>query len=132
LDRERADVAPWVAAEISEPTYSVRNRLRAWEILVGKMETGWPPDGVYYPEEYVNNLVIRDNLEKIVQAFPAGLRSALDEFLELLDVRFRRQTVDDGGAALRSWILPQEDDRRLNWWWHRAPPGLVCAGTAGI
>jgi len=128
LDYQRARVAPRVASQLSEPTYSVRNRFRAWEVLVGKMEAGWPPDGTYYPEEYVNDLTIRDNLEEIVRGFPHDLRATLDGLLESLDARFRRRTVDDGGAALRGWRRPG-DDRELSWWWHRAPPGLAWAGT---
>jgi hypothetical protein len=127
LAYQRARVAPQVAARLAEPTYSVRNRLRAWEVLVRKMETGWPPDGVYYPEEYVNDLTIRDNLEEIVRAFPAGLRLTLSRLLESLDERFRLRTTDDRGAALRPWTRPP-GDRDRNWWWYRAPPGLSWAG----
>ena len=131
LDYQRARVAPRVAAVLSEPTYSVRNRLRAWEVLIGKMEAGWPPDGVYYPEEYVNDLTIRDNLEEIVQAFPADLRTTLIGLLDSLDDRFRRRTVDDGGAALDPWTRSREDARIRNWWWHRAPPDLAWARSPG-
>jgi hypothetical protein len=127
LEYQRGRVAPRVAARLSEPTYSVRNRLRAWEGLIGRMDSGWPPDGVYQPEEYVNDLTVRDNLEEIVRAFPSGLRSTLRGLLDSLDDRFRGHTADDGGAALGPWTRPAEDPRTRNWWWHRSPPLLSWA-----
>jgi hypothetical protein len=129
LEYQRSRVAPQIAAQLREPTYSVRNRLRAWEVLIGKMEAGWPPDGVYYPEEYVNDLTVRDNIQEIVQGFPDDLAGTLNGLLESLDTRFRRRTIDDGGAALRTWMRPPGEERVLNWWWYRAPPALAWAGT---
>jgi hypothetical protein len=109
------------AKKIHTPSRSVRNRLRNWEVLVAKMESGWPPDGIYFPEEYVNELEKRDRLDAIVQDLPEACRQKIRSLLDALDVRFESASLADGGEAVRPWASPQFDYDQLSWWWHRSP-----------
>jgi hypothetical protein len=121
LAAERARVSEAVAKKISTPTRSVRNRLRSWEVLVSKMESGWPPDGTYFPEEYVNELEKRDRLEVMAQELPEASQHKVRSLLDILDARFESASLADGGEAVRPWAAPQSDYAQLNWWWHRSP-----------
>ncbi|HWS31179.1 MAG TPA: hypothetical protein VN408_00395, partial [Actinoplanes sp.] len=91
------------------------NTLGAWEILVTRLERGWPPDGWYPPEEYRARLEYRDDLVTLADEIPAPIRADFDEALATLDRRFTEATVDDGGQALTSRVGSIPD----RWWWRR-------------
>lgn len=132
LEAQRQRVSEAVAAKITEPTYSVRNRARNWERLISKMESGWPPDGTYFPEEYINDLLVRDNLDEITHELPEATRGKLRHLLDTLDTRFEHATVPDDGTAIRPWISPRVDYDQLNWRWHRRPTNTPWTNGAEV
>ncbi|MGH3827460.1 MAG: hypothetical protein ACRDQX_09855, partial [Pseudonocardiaceae bacterium] len=76
----------------------------------------------YLIDEYVNDLDIRDALERLRAQLPTEARSGFDNLLHQLDERFRDVTEDDGGEALR-WRLnePATATALRAWWWQRRP-----------
>jgi len=120
LREQKARVAPWVAEKLTEATHSVPRRSREWERLTGRILNNWPPDGIYYVDEYVNDLDNRGALERISHVLPSA--AAFGAMLARLDDAFREATVDDGGASI-AWRMNEsaEDLARRPWWWHRRP-----------
>ena len=126
LEKQRARVAPWGAERLVESTRSVGNRLRAWEQLSARLATfGQTEDDYYLIDEYVNDLDIRDALERLRAQLPAEARTGFDALLNQLDQRFREVTQDDGGESLH-WRLnePASATAARAWWWQRRPVRL--------
>jgi hypothetical protein len=121
LEREKANVAPRVAARLDRPTRSVGSRLRAWEDLSVRMARNWQPSGYYLVDEYVNSLDIRDALEHICVSLEQDGQH-MRELLGRIDGHFEELTVDDGGESILWYVRasPEELEGR-NWWWRRAP-----------
>lgn len=121
LEREKANVAPHIAARLREPTRSVGSRLRAWEALTVRMANDWQPSGYYLADEYANSLDIRDALERICASLGEDGRR-MHEVLGQIDDSFRNLTVDDGGESILWYVrASQEEILDRNWWWRRAP-----------
>jgi hypothetical protein len=126
LEEQRASLAPWAAERLMESTRSVGNRLRAWELLSTRLAVfGQTEDDYYLIDEYVNDLDIRDALERLRAQLPAGARTGFDALLNQLDQRFRAVTEDDDGEALR-WRLNElaSATAARKWWWKRRPAKL--------
>jgi hypothetical protein len=122
LELERAAASPRAAAALAEPTYSVRNRFRFWELLIRQLEGGFPPYG-YMIDLYFNDLITRDNLGVILAEHPALAEGELGRLLAHLDRRFEQATDFDGGAERRRWTS-RFDEARLNDRWLRRPRDL--------
>ncbi|MCF3961076.1 hypothetical protein [Streptomyces fuscigenes] len=122
LEEEKSRVAPWVAEKLTTPTLGVKRRLAIWETLGVRMREGWPPDGTYFVDEYVNDLDTRDALEELAEGLPEGAGRGFRAVLGELDEVFEALTEEDGGASL-AWRLDEaEGEAPLRaWWWHRAP-----------
>ncbi|RAG82313.1 hypothetical protein DN069_28160 [Streptacidiphilus pinicola] len=99
-----------------------RNELGAWESLVARMTTGWPPD-CWYPAAYFReDLEVRDRLGLLLAGPGAELLLAA---LEEVDAAFRAATQEDGGASLAKALdLPRVNLALRGWWWQRAPQPL--------
>lgn len=122
LQEEKARVAPWVAEKLTEPTHGVRRRMRMWERLISRIAQGWPPDGTYLVDEYVNDLDTRDSLDKTADELPSTVAVGFKDVLNRLDDAFREATYDDGGSSI-AWRM-NESARELElrpWWWRRRP-----------
>ncbi|MGH3773370.1 MAG: hypothetical protein ACRDRW_18580 [Pseudonocardiaceae bacterium] len=123
LEQERARVAPRIAERLTQPTHGVGKRLRAWERLGARLAAfGQTADDYYLIDEYINDLDIRDALERLRAQLPAEPRAVFDNLLHQLDQRFRDVTEDDGGQALR-WRLNESAIATAlrSWWWQRRP-----------
>lgn len=123
LEQERAHLAPHIAERLRQPSRSVGKRLRAWERLGTQLAAfGQATDDYYLIDEYVNDLDIRDALERVRAQLPAESRTVFDILLHQLDQRFRDVTEDDGGQALH-WRLnePATTTALRAWWWQRRP-----------
>jgi hypothetical protein len=118
---QRANLSPDVAATISEPTYSLRNRFRYWEELVWNMANGWAGRGRYFVDEYVNNLDSRDSIDEILARLPATAGDALGPLLRELDQRFQQGTTYDGGTELQPWVARLRKGVQLSERWYRKP-----------
>lgn len=126
LAQERARVAPWIAERLTQPSRGVGKRLRAWERLGARLAVfDQTADDYYLIDEYVNDLDIRDALERLSAQLPAESRPVFDNLLHQLDQRFRDVTEEDGGEALR-WRLnePATATALRPWWWQRRPTKL--------
>jgi hypothetical protein len=141
LDDQRTRVAPHVAAKMTEATYSLRRCLWLWEgiaiIVSGEMPADH--DQWFMLEEYVNLLVMRDDLEERCEALPKKARDSYRSVLDKIDKKFRDATIDDGGEAVGMFggLNPQsgkllKDKPELlaskPWWWHRRPEPLLWQG----
>lgn len=122
LSEQKARMAPWAADKLKEPTTSVRRRARQWERLTVRILQGWPPDGTYLVDEYVNDLETRDSLEDTRAGLPPEAATGFAALLARLDDAFREATDDDGGASI-AWRAPEPADGSAArpWWWHRRP-----------
>ncbi|MGQ4516452.1 hypothetical protein [Streptomyces sp. DW26H14] len=115
-------MAPWVAEKLTTATHSVKRRLAIWETLGVRMREGWPPDGTYFVDEFVNDLDTRDALEELAEGLPDGVEPGFRAVLDDLDGVFESLTYEDGGVSL-AWRLdePEGETARRAWWWHRTP-----------
>ena len=88
--------------------------LAAWSDLVDLIDRGY--DRLW--EEYMNELGVRDLLEKVLEVLPPGaVRERVVASIEATDERFRRVTR----PLERRCAGPDE----AAWWWGRAPLLLV-------
>lgn len=120
--RASADAATGTADE-TDALWFVCTRLGAWEGMIARMTSGWPPDGWYPPEFYREDLETRDELA----ALPEGISTALADHFTAALVR-----VDDAFRAATVEVEPERvaevlGMNRLNvefkpgWWWRRLP-----------
>lgn len=124
LEVERARVAPGLRASISEPVYSVADRVASWERAVRRMEPGWSSEDFYPISAYGNDLDSRDALGESMRAVPLEVREgALGQLLARLDARFRGASVPDSERSLRAWVRPTKEkpEVELGEWWKRKP-----------
>lgn len=122
LQEEKSRVAPWVAEKLTAPTHSVQRRMRMWERLTVRITQGWPPDGTYLVDEYVNDLDTRDSLETTASELPPAAADGFKAALARLDDVFRGATYDDDGSSI-VWRM-NETGAALKlrpWWWRRRP-----------
>jgi hypothetical protein len=125
-DQLQAQLEPWSTSEVpgaADAVWRARTRLGAWEGLVARMATGWPPDGWYPATYYQEDLEYRDELARVGHALPEPARALFASALEEVDRQFVALTEDDGGAALATELgdtaaVPADPDR---WWWRRIP-----------
>ncbi|WP_157429868.1 hypothetical protein [Actinomadura oligospora] len=108
----------------SEPTYGVLACLRCWEILISRMEDGWPRQDYYMVDEYLLDLGVRDRIESFLSDMPSSLRTKVGRCVERLDTRFRAVTREDNGAELSKYWLPLAEGSEVRWWWTRCPTEL--------
>lgn len=108
----------------AEPTYGVLKSLRLWEILISRMEEGWPRQDYYLVGEYLNDLTCRDGIEEFLDVMPTALRIKIVRCARRLDARFRAVTHEDGGSELSQHWLPLAEGREVRWWWTRRPAEL--------
>ncbi|MER5890412.1 hypothetical protein ABT160_41850, partial [Streptomyces sp. NPDC001941] len=92
-----------------------------WERLVRRAAAGWPPEGRYPLELYLEDLRARDDLADRLAAAPPELRAPFAGAAEELDALFRAHTADDGGALLGALTRSGAEVARRGWWWHRRP-----------
>lgn len=97
-----------------------REALLLWERLVRRIDTGWPPDGRYPFELYVEDLRTRERLSALAEIAGAE-RELLVRAVAELDELFRRGTEDDAGALLGSLTRSGSAVAGRGWWWHRRP-----------
>ncbi|WP_147341085.1 hypothetical protein [Actinomadura logoneensis] len=107
-----------------DPTYSVLNCLRFWEILISRMEDGWSRQDYYMVYGYLNDLDVRGAVEAFLDAMPSSLRAKVGRCVERLDARFRAVTREDGGAELSQYWRPLAEGNEVRWWWTRCPTEL--------
>jgi hypothetical protein len=94
--------------------YSVAELVRHYRDLVSDLEQGIAED-----YELLTELGCRDNVERLVETMPLGLRAKLQrDLLTPLDQRFEAATIDGGGAFLRSRFGTQVGSGRR---WTRRP-----------
>jgi hypothetical protein len=103
LEFEKEDLAEQFRHNLTAPVYALKNRFAMWETLVHKMGNGWPPDGYYLIDEYVNDLYNRAETASAIAKLPQGLQAKLKAVLFTIDEQFNRLTVPDGGAELDRW-----------------------------
>ncbi|MEU8708512.1 hypothetical protein [Streptomyces sp. NPDC048565] len=97
-----------------------REALLLWERLVRRLDTGWPPDGRYPFELYVEDLRTRERLSALAEIAGAE-REPLVRAVAELDELFRRGTEDDAGALLGGLTRSGSAVAGRGWWWHRRP-----------
>ncbi|MFD8599023.1 hypothetical protein ACFV1L_28875 [Kitasatospora sp. NPDC059646] len=111
--------------EQTEAEWYARTRLGAWESLVTRMATGWPPDGWYPAAFYREDLELRDELTRTAAQLDGESATRFAEALTLVDDAFRTRTVEDRGAALAEATgLPRLELALRGWWWQRRPEPL--------
>lgn len=105
-----ADAFDTVLGEYSlgDSLWYVTTRLKAWEALTVRMDSGWPPDGWYPRDYYDQDLEIRDELSHA--EVPAEVSEPFQRALESIDADFRTHTRK---------VAATEPDR--GWWWERVP-----------
>jgi hypothetical protein len=94
------------------PRATVGSLLRAWALLVRKIESGYG-DSIY---EYENELVVRDRLQTALDRAPEGIARKLWLDVGPLDLRFEQATV-----PARHALRPNATES----WWKRVPKILV-------
>ncbi|MEU4558699.1 hypothetical protein AB0F72_09920 [Actinoplanes sp. NPDC023936] len=100
----------------SESTRAVREvlgALAAWEAMVVRMTSGWPPDGWYPLEYWQEDLGTRDRLAADLEQLPLDLAETVMAAVAMVDETFRKATREIPGVPA---------DKA--WWWHRAPEPL--------
>ncbi len=108
--------------EQTEGEWYARTRLGAWESLVTRMSTGWPPDGWYPVAFYQEDLALRDDLTQTATQLDGESAVRFAEALALVDDAFRVRTVEDRGTALAEATgLPRLELALRGWWWQRRP-----------
>ncbi|QMU79753.1 hypothetical protein GXW83_32700 [Streptacidiphilus sp. PB12-B1b] len=116
----------------ADPEWYARTRLGAWEALVVRMKSNWPPDGWYPADYYQQDLETRDALDALLPGLDPQVAGALTIALAQVDDDFRTGTADDEGAALSDALaLPRLELALRGWWWQRCPDPLPWDGTAG-
>jgi hypothetical protein len=120
LEYEREDLAEQFRHNLTAPVYALKNRFAMWETLVHKMGSGWPPDGYYLIDEYLNDLYNRAATATAIAKLPPALQAKLKGVLYGIDEQFNRLTVPDGGAEFDRWgqRRPAEIPAAL---WERRP-----------
>ncbi|MGW2795950.1 hypothetical protein [Streptomyces sp. NPDC001269] len=119
--------AAWLAGRRAASSRSdaeryAENHLYAWESLVVRMSSAWPPDGWYPAEYYREDLEVRDELDAAAAGLPLESAERLAAALADVDAEYRRATVDDGGEALASAAgLSLAKLAQRGWWWRRRP-----------
>ncbi|MDA1362918.1 hypothetical protein O1R50_25110 [Glycomyces luteolus] len=103
LEVERGRLAEQFRRNITAPVYSLKNRFAMWETLVYKMGNGWPPDGYYLIDEYMNDLSNRAETATAIAKLPPGLQAKLKAVLFTIDEQFNRLTAPGGGAEFDRW-----------------------------
>ncbi|MBE1531642.1 hypothetical protein [Actinomadura algeriensis] len=110
--------------QAAEPLYGVVNCLRSWERLIARMEAGWRRQDYYMVYEYLNDLTVRDAIERLVDTMQPALRAKVERCVGRLDARYREVTHEDGGAELSRYWRRLADGREIRWWWTRCPDEL--------
>ncbi|WP_141924280.1 hypothetical protein [Haloactinospora alba] len=121
LKLERLKMPAEVAAHVKEPTYSFKNMFGIWEMLVRNMADEWEPDVFCDPAEYINDIIVRDRIDKIIAEYPVLGQPPLDSLLAELDAWFMHYSVYDGGAELSLWRPKSENFAERNERWRRKP-----------
>ncbi|BAL91110.1 hypothetical protein AMIS_58900 [Actinoplanes missouriensis 431] len=84
--------------------------LAAWEAMVVRMTSGWPPDGWYPLEYWQEDLATRDELAADLAKLSPDLAETVAAAVTMVDDTFRAATQEIPGVSA---------DKA--WWWHRAP-----------
>ena len=105
-------------------TFSIRGRMRSWELMIGKLLADWPPHGYYLIDEYINDLSLRTGLNAMLDQLPPSLSVRIWEALHALDGDLWAGTRPDSSCELLQHYSPSQDLSGLAWWWHRVP--TVC------
>ena len=95
---------------------SLNGLVEGWELFVSIVEDEYDDDS----SEYLNDVRVRGELERVRAAVTPFVRASLDERLRPLDARFR--------AATEPWGTRDGQD-----WWMRVPrrPGPQLAASLG-
>lgn len=111
----------WLATVTDEDDacWQARTRMGAWENLIVRMTSGWPPDGWYPAEYYQEDLGYRDELVAAAEKLPAAVAERFADALERLDENFRAATVEGDEGRLAA--LFGTDHAGRGWWWRRLP-----------
>jgi hypothetical protein len=112
-------------AEVGSPTWHAANTLAAWESFVTRLTSGWPPDGWYPADYYAEDLGLRDDADRHVQALTPELAGVMAAALHSLDETYDRSTVLDDGIALSAALgIPVAELAERAVRWHRRPVEL--------
>ncbi len=103
--------------------WNAGDQLTAWENLIVRMTSGWPPDGWYPVEYYQEDLGYRDELATVAEKLPAVVAGRFAGALDRLDEGFRAATVE--GDATPSGA----DPAGRGWWWRRLPDPVPWPGS---
>ena len=121
----RDSFADQTAMTVGDALWHALSCLGAWEGFIGRMATGWPPDGWYPADYYAEDLGYRDELDELAPALLPELTTRLATALQELDQTYERLTVADGGVALAHALgLSVPDLASRGPLWRRRPERL--------
>ena len=102
-----------ILEELSEQArfnISLERLLDKLRIFIKEVENGY--DFSIY--DYLNDLTIRDHVEKILRTAPSTLLEKLSREIQIVDQRFKDATV-----KLEKPL--RKDNKEVSWWWYRIP-----------
>lgn len=107
-------------------------RLGAWESMVNRLASGWPPDGWYPAVYYQQDLETRDELAQMCRTYQQVVRGPLEAALVDVDRQFKALTQEDLEGALAAELGSKyAGTASSEWWWRRIPHPLPWSRQPG-
>jgi hypothetical protein len=108
-----------IPADLDSSPFSIRGGIRSWELMIRGMADGWPPFHYYLIDEFVNDLITRDRIERSIGRLASSIGSRIRDLLDVFDDRFLALTKHDSDGELIAPYSSPLDVSRLGWWWRR-------------